>query len=305
MSTSLKIIDSHIHFYDHKANKHTFLDTFDDNYAAFVGDYSAMPRKYLPENYFEDSRHYQVEGIIWHEFLSTDSIKEAKWAQDLANHSKYPQSMVTLVDFLDPTLEQKMEIYSTLPNVTAVREHMVWDDNNPKKRFAQRPHLLRDTHWLKGLSILNRYQFKCGLEVFATQLSDLSKVIKFYPNIGFTIALMGWPLDLSQNGYQEWKQELKKISRHDNVCVDISALECIFGMNWTLEQVKPWILTTIEIFGSDRCMFGSHMPIAKLSRSFDELYAAYENIVADFSSNEKENLFYKVAAEWFRLYHIN
>lgn len=143
MSKSLKIIDSHVHLYDYKANQHTFLEAFDPNYAAFVGDYSTMPRQYLVENYLKDSVGFQVDGVIWHEFLSTDPIKEAKWAQDLAKQSGLCQSMVVLVDFLDPDLEEKLEIYSTLPNVTAVREHMVWDNENPRKRFAKRPDLLR------------------------------------------------------------------------------------------------------------------------------------------------------------------
>lgn len=68
-----------------------------------------------------------------------------------------------------------------------------------------------------------------------------------------------------------------------------------------VEQVKPWILSAIEILGTKRCMFGSHMSVAKLSRSFDALYNAYEEIVADFSDHEKEDLFHNVAAEWFKL----
>lgn len=117
------IIDAHAHFYDSKVNKHTFLDEVDPNYVEFVGDYSTMPRIYLPENYLTDTGHYEVKGVVWHEFLSTDPIKEARWAQNLAQHSHINQAMVVLVDFLDPKLEEKLEIYSSLPNVTAVREH--------------------------------------------------------------------------------------------------------------------------------------------------------------------------------------
>ncbi|MBA3535283.1 MAG: amidohydrolase family protein [Tatlockia sp.] len=301
MPIPTRIIDSHIHFYDHKANVHPFLDEFDPNYAAFVGDYSTMARKYLLENYLEDSTGYQIDGIVWHEFLSTDPIKEAKWAHNLANQTSIAQSMVVIIDFLDPGLEKKLELYSSLHNVTAVREHMVWDNENPKKRFAKRPNLLSDPTWQKGLAVLNNYNFKCGLEVFAPQLKELINVIQSYPNIGFTLAVMGWPLDLSEEGYKQWRQDLKRLSKFQNICVDISAIECIFGMEWTLNQVRPWILSVIEFFGSTRCMFGSHMPIAKLSSSFDNLYCTYESITANFSSTEKASLFHDVAADWFKL----
>src|SRR5579863_284509 len=34
-----------------------------------------------------------------------------------------------------------------------------------------------------------------------------------------------------------------------------------FGLKWTLDQVRPWILHTIDSFGPARCIFASHMPI--------------------------------------------
>ncbi|WP_028388676.1 amidohydrolase family protein [Legionella fairfieldensis] len=302
MSKPIRIIDSHIHFYDNKANVHPFLNEYDANYAAFVGDYSTMARKYLLDDYLRDSFDYQIDGVVWHEFLSTDPIKEANWAQNLANQSSLAQSMVVIVDFLDPTLERKLEFYSSLSNVTAIREHMVWDNENPKKRFAKRPNLLSDPTWQKGLEVLNKYDFKCGLEVFAPQLNELMNVIQRYPNVGFTLAVMGWPLDVSIEGYKQWRQDIKRLSQYQNICVDISAIECIFGMDWTLNQVRPWILSVIEFFGTTRCMFGSHMPIAKLSRSFANLYNTYENLTANFSSTEKANLFHNVAANWFKLF---
>lgn len=301
MSQPLKIVDAHLHFYDHKINKHTFLDEHDLGFAAFVGDYTALPRKYLLDQYQEDTQNYKIEGIVWHEFLSTDPIKEAKWGQDLMQQAGYRRALVTLVDFLDPALEEKLEIYNTLPHITAIREHMVWSQDNPKKRFANRPDLLTDAIWQKQLALLNRYNFKCSLEVFAHQLPDLVKAIRHYPNIGFTIAVMGWPQDLGKEGYRHWKKELKEVSRFENTCLSISAIECIFGMDWTQDQIRPWLLDAIEMFGTQRCMFGSHMPIAKLSRSFTDLYDAYTSIVQAFTLSEKEDLFSKTASTWFRL----
>ncbi|NGX47426.1 MAG: hypothetical protein K1000chlam3_00799 [Chlamydiae bacterium] len=297
----MKIIDAHIHFHNHKVNKHSFLDEVDPNYEAFVGDYSALPRIYLPENYLQDTEGFQVAGVIWHEFISADPIQEAKWAQKLEIPGNLALAMVTLVDFLDPDLEKKLETYRAMPSVTAVREHLVWDPVNPKKRFAKRPDVLKDSVWQKRLSLLKQYDFKCGLEVFSHQLPDLTHVVQRNPEIQFTIALMGWPIDLSPVGFEKWKQDMKELSRCENTCVDISAIECIFGMQWTLEQISPWILETIEAFGANRTMFGSHLPISKLSCSFKKLYDAYFAITANFSSDEKESLFHRVAAEWFKI----
>jgi hypothetical protein len=67
--------------------------------------------------------------------------------------------------------------YSALLNLTSVREHLVWDDDNPLKRFAKRPDLLTDSTWRESLALLDKHDFKCGLEIFAHQLPDLTRVI--------------------------------------------------------------------------------------------------------------------------------
>jgi len=297
----MKIIDAHIHFYNNQVNKHSFLDETDPKYEAFVGDYSSMPRIYLPKDYLEDTKGLEVEGVVWHEFLSEDPVKEAKWAQEICKQSKLKTAMVTIVDFLDPDLEKRLEEYSALPSVTGVRQHLVWHPTDERMRFANRPDILSDPNWQKRLGILKRYDFKCGLEVFAHQLPDVLKVVKLYPEIGFTIAVMGWPIDLSEEGLKAFRRDIKNLGLCENTSASVSAIECIFGMNWSLEQVRPWVMEVIEAFGPNRTMFGSHMPISNLSCNFEKLFDAYLSITEGFSSDEKEDMFHHVAASWFNI----
>lgn len=301
MNSNVKIIDAHVHFYDHKIHTYKHLDTVDPDFVNLIGNYSSLPRKYLLKDYLQDSQKYQINGIVWHEFMSTDPIKETKWAQDLANKSKISYALVGLVNFLDPNLEHKLEQYKSLPRVTAIREHISLGNTTFNENNSLQHSLLANPKWQKRLNILNQYNFKCGLEVFAHELDDLIKVIKLYPNTKFTIALMGWPKDLSTEGFIWWKQKMYQLSKYDNICVEISAIECIFGMSWTLEKIKPWVEEVIGIFGTNRCMFGSHMPIAKLSRSFSDLYCAYEAITTNLSITEKNDIFHNVAKNWFNL----
>jgi predicted TIM-barrel fold metal-dependent hydrolase len=295
----LKIVDAHAHWYDGNANTHRFLDQKDPIYEALVGDYTVLPRNYLEAAYLKDSASCRVEGIVWHEYLSEDPVREVRWVQRLAEDSPIPMALVALVDFLDPGLEERLDIYGSLPNVTAVREHLCWDAKNPLKRLAKRGDLLQDPRWRKGLVHLRERELKCGLEVFSPQLPDLFEVVRLHPDVGFTIAVMGWPLDLSPEGFRQWRKDIELLSQCENVRVSISAIECIFGMNWQLEQVRPWILALIENFGPERCMFGSHLPVDKLSFGFATLYSAYREIVAHFSMDEKDAMFRRVATEWF------
>ena len=296
----LRIFDAHVHLFDCEANTYAFLEHEDRSFKSIAGDYSTLPRRYLTDDYLNHSASCQLEGIVWYEFLSADPVTEAQWAQRSGSASRLRQSMVVQVDFLDPALEERLEAYAALPNVVAVREHLGWDASNALRRFAKRPDLLTDPAWRKGLGALRRDGFKCGIEVFAPQLSDLTGVTRLYPDIGFTLAVMGWPLDLSPTGYTQWRHDLAVLSRCANVRIEIAAIECLFGMGWRQEKVAPWVLSVIEMFGPARCMFGSHMPIAGLSVGFERLYDAYQEIVAGFSEVERDDMFRGTAAAWFK-----
>jgi predicted TIM-barrel fold metal-dependent hydrolase len=158
-----------------------------------------------------------------------------------------------------------------------------------------------DPAWLKGLGNLKRQNLRCGLEVFAPQLPQLLAVVRTHPDIAFTIAVMGWPTDLGSDSYARWRSGMNELGRCENTCATISAIECIFGMNWTEDQVEPWIMSVVEAFGPARCMFGSHLPIDALSHGFDRLYDAYRRIVAAFSEDERDAMFRRTALNWFRV----
>ncbi len=296
-----KIVDAHFHLYDHEANRHDFLERVDPTFQALVGDYSALPRTYLIDDYMKESASVEVIGLIWHEILSSDPLREVQWAQKMANTLSTPMSIVGLVDFLAPDLEARLEAYAGCRNVTAVREHLAWDDSNPLRRFAKRPDLLTDPQWRRGLGSLRNHSFKCSLEVFAPQLPDLLSVVRLNPEIGFGIAVMGWPLDLSETGFARWKHDLAALSECENVRITISAIECVFGMKWSTPPILPWIHTIFELFGPNRVMFGSHRPLSGLAASFETLYSAYEAMAAVLSPSEQDAVFRRNAAAWFQL----
>ena len=163
-----RIVDAHLHLYDHEANHYEFLETVDQTFVALVDDYSALPRKYLFDDYLAEATSLQIDGIVWNEFLASDPLREIQWAQAMASRLPVPMSIVGLADFLSPSLEETLDAYAKCPNVTAVREHLGWDDNNPLRRMSKRADLRADPRWRTGLGLLRNYNFKCSLEIFAT-----------------------------------------------------------------------------------------------------------------------------------------
>lgn len=298
---TIPVIDCHVHFIDASRFHYPIFPQRSAGFEALVGDYSALPRHYLPKDYAADTGDMHIKRTVWAEFMSDTPLEELRWAQSLADAAGHPTGLIASVDFRASDLERTIEVYRSVGRVRAVRQHLAWHPTNELLRFASAPDVLADATWRRGLASLRKHDLACEIEVFATQLADLIAVVRSLPNLRFILPLIGWPIDLTEEGFRTWRSDMAKLARAENVAVKIFGAECIFGLGWTVPQIRPWVLATIELFGPARCMFASHMPIAALSRSIGDVYQAYEEIVEGFTSSERRCLFHDTAASNYRI----
>jgi predicted TIM-barrel fold metal-dependent hydrolase len=294
-----RIIDAHMHLYDSQENRYGHIEQADAMMEALLGDYSALPRRYMFEDYVADLRDVQIDGIVWHEFIAVDPLREAEWAQRLTERLPVPMAIVELVDFLAPDLETRLDAYAQHANVTAVRQHMGWDARNPLRCMAKRGDLFQHSRWREGVRRLKNCKFRCSLEVFSPQLPELLAVIRENPETGFTIAVMGWPVPADDAEFTRWKRSLEGIASCENVRLTISAVECVFGMDWEPMTARPWVEAAIELFGTERVMFGSHRPISRLARKIANPHEVYAEWTRSLSETEQDAVFRGNAARWF------
>lgn len=290
MSDAPPIVDCHHHFYDSDVLRYGVFTGSGAGFAALVGDYSALPRVYRPEDYARDVAGLNVVGSVWAEFISADPLEEVRWAAALTKDAGRPTSLIAVADFADPALGRRLDAYQAAGPVRCVRQHMGWHPSQKLLRFAPRPDLLADAVWRRGLGTLRGRGLICEIEVFSSQLRDLAAVAAAFPELRFVVPVMGWPVDLSEDGHVAWRRDLGAVAACPNVMLKIFGLECIFGVRWTTAQVRPWVLDAIAIFGPERCMFASHMPICRLACSFAQLYAAYGEIIAGFTPHEQRRM---------------
>lgn len=291
------IFDCHLHLYDGQSFRYPMLATPNPVFKTLFGGEGLLPARYLAEDYARDTAGLSIAKTLWIEFISNDPSGEVRWASELADAHGRPDGLLGRVDFLDPSLHQVLEHYAALPRLRAVRQHLGWHPSNPQMSFASRPDLMTDSEWRRGLSSLHGLGLTCELEMFSTQLADFLSVAREHPQIQFVLPLMGWPVDLTSEGHVQWKRALTSLATCSNVAVKIFGLECIFGIHWTVSQVRPWVLDVIDIFGPGRCMFASHTPICMLACTVEQLYSAYLEIISGFSQSEKLYLLHDTAAK--------
>ena len=84
---------------------------------------------------------------------------------------------------------------------------------NPLRRLASRADFLSDPRWESGLDRLAGTDLRCGLEVFSPQLPELIAVVRRHPDIGFTVAVMGWPLAHDPQTEAQWRASMTALNR--------------------------------------------------------------------------------------------
>jgi len=86
----------------------------------------------------------------------------------------------------------------------------------------------------------------------------------------------------------------------DNVHCKISGLT-VQDEPWTLAANKPIIRDAIRIFGVDRCMFASNIPVDGLKGGWDYIYSCFKKSVADLPLVGRRMLFSDNALRFYRI----
>ena len=158
---------------------------------------------------------------------------------------------------------------SAFPLMRGIRMQLHWHDNE-MYRFAPVPDLMNDARFRKNLALLADYGWSFDLQVFASQMKDAAKLAADNPDITFILQHAGMLEDLTPAGRAAWRDGMKRLADQQNVVSKLSALGTFIHRN-DQSHIADVVSETIEIFGADRCLFGSNYPIEKLWTSYADL----------------------------------
>ena len=71
--------------------------------------------------------------------------------------------------------------------------------------------------------------------------------------------------------------------------------------NELANEWKPFFETTIDAFGSERCMFESNFPVDKVTSSYTVYWNTFKRIALNASATEKRFLFHDTAKNFYNL----
>jgi len=289
------IIDCNVHLWDQRDNPVFWLS---DRTVVrdMLGDYDSLPDSYTLSDYRRETSGHDVRGVIWSDAGAEHPLAAADWVS--RQHDGVPPviAMVTLGDPTSAAFADLVEGCRQRPLIRSIRMRLVPELSG---RAAGGGDLLDDRLVRDNLALLASSGLVATIEATSGQLDIVTRLSEQFPALRIVIDHFGWPeAGLGGAGLAGHIQRLAGLAAADNVATRIDAIGTIFG-DWTLSQIRPWLLEVASTFGPERCMLGSDLPIENLRSGFGPLYAAYDAIFSGFSDDERAMLFRRTAERWY------
>jgi predicted TIM-barrel fold metal-dependent hydrolase len=298
--TEPPIVDAHQHFWDLERNYLPWL--CDDEAVPFrYGDYRALRRSYLPEDYLRDAAGHDLVKTVYveTEWDPRDPVGETRWLQEIIAASGLPHAIVAGARLDEPAVEAVLAGHARLPRVRGIR-HKPRAAPSPAEVEVGAPGSMADPAWRRGYELLERYGLSFDLQTPWWHLPEAARLAPDFPATQIILNHTGLPADRSADGLAGWRQAMQTLAAEPNVAVKISGLGQP-GRPWTVAANGPIVRDTIAIFGIDRCMFASNFPVDSLCADFDTIFSGFKKIVTDLSHADQRKLFHDNAVRIYRL----
>lgn len=265
------------------------------------GDYSALRRDYPVGELIDDIKSSNVVKSVYIQINVAPGaeVEEVEWVQSVADESGFPHGIVGYADLAAPDVGATLDRQMACANLRGIRHQLHWHEK-PLYRFAPRPDLMNDPAWRAGLRQVGQRGLLFELQVFASQMMDAAKLAQDFPGVSFVLLHAGMPEDRSADGWAAWRKGMRALAARPNVVVKLSGLgtferRCSTGL-W-----QPVVRETVEIFGPERCLYGSNYPIEKLWTSYENIVAVMKECLCELPRAAQRAIFFDNAQRIYRL----
>ncbi len=273
------VADAHFHVWDPHAHYYPWL--CDPRPIAFrYGDYAALRRRYLVDDYRADSAGWPVSRGVYveAEWDPSDPLGEMLFIKRMREKTGFPTVAIAQAWLDRDDCAAVLEAQARHAFVRGIR-------HKPK------PGMMDDAKWREGYRRLAPLGLHFELQAPWPQLKEAARLAHDFPETLIVLNHAGLPADDELPG---WRTALAGLAACPNTAVKISGLG-------TVKRKREVVLAAIELFGVERAMFASNFPVDGLCASFDAIYSAFDEITCGFSDPERRALFHDNAVRIYRM----
>ena len=295
-----EIFDAHHHFWDLNGPVHYPWLQGPYNTEFFLGDYHALRRDFLPDDLRAAYRQWNLIGSVHVEAERArgDQVTETQWLTDLSAAAGLPSLIVGHVYFTQPDRDEVLARHATFPLMRGIRSKPVIAAGYGQS-VRGRAGTLQDPVFAEGLAALQRHNLSWDLRVPFWHLREAADLLADFSALPVVVNHLGLPLDRSPEALAVWRSGLGALAALPNTTLKVSELG-LHGGRWEEDSNRKVVAEAVSIFGFQRCMFASNLPVAALSVQLDWLIQTVLTALPDATQSDIDALFAGTARRFYR-----
>lgn len=295
----LSIVDAHHHLWELARFPYAWLSP--EAPPARFGDHTSIKRDYLPHDYRMDFEGFQLQGSVHVQANcgADDPVAETRWLQSLAETGPVPGAVVAQADLGADDSLRLIERHARFPVLRGIRAMVAWDAGG-RWRFSDRPGVLLEPAFRRGVQALVDHNLSLDLVVLPGQLPEVADLAAAMPDLRIVINHLGQP-EPDQPGNEElWHHGIYMLKPCENIFIKASGLWLI-DKDWNPDRLRPFISHVIKTMGAKRVMYGSNLPVEKVNTPVPAQIRALIDCLADRTAEEVNSVFSRTALEFYRI----
>ncbi|MGI9233016.1 MAG: amidohydrolase family protein [Woeseiaceae bacterium] len=293
-----RIVDAHHHLWDLNACHYPWLMA--RGVTRFFGDPTPIQKNYLVPDLRDDAADYELAASVHVQVgvAPGDELKETAWLQETGDATGLPSAIVAFCELDSPEAPQILGTQLEFSRIRGARQIIGRSDE--EDAVTGSGGLVDDPVWRENLGLLGELGLSFDLQLTPGQVTRVAEALAEAPDTDVALCHCGSPWDQTKAGIESWREGLRLLASLPNVYCKISGFG-MFDHDWTIDSIRAIVESCIEIFGTDRAMFGSNFPVDKLHAGYSQLWSAYEEITTGLSPQEQQLLFEDTARNFYRI----
>jgi L-fuconolactonase len=155
--------------------------------------------------------------------------------------------------------------------------------------------------FVRGVQLLPDYGLSFDLCLAHRHLANTVQLVRQCPNTAFMLDHLAKP-EVAGRLLDPWRDQLEQLAGCPNVYCKISGVVTEAQHNrWSIDDVKPYVLHALAVFGADRVVFGGDWPVVLQAAPYRRWVEVLDSLTGDRSPEARRKLWAENAVRFYRL----
>jgi L-fuconolactonase len=277
------IVDAHHHFWDPSRADYPWM----------TDDLAAIRRPFGPDDLVPVLQATGVDRTVL--VQTRASVEETLEFLATAAATPFVAGVVGWVDLTDSGVADAIAELRAAPGgerLVAIR-HQVHDEPDPE--------WLRREDVRRGIAAVGQAGLAYDLLLRPRELPAALAVTQELTDVRFVIDHIAKP-PIASRVLQPWADLMRRFGDMAHVWCKVSGMVTEADWEaWQPDDLRPYVAYVLDVFGSDRLLFGSDWPVCLVAASYQQVFDAARAALGDLTADEVVAVFGGNAAEVYRL----